>query len=117
MKNKLVEYRLYKDDQPDAVHRSGNSRKYKKAASMGKLSIEIINELYRPIDAANRFINLALENIEENSQGRQFLLESKCGIRKMIVLLDKLNTYARDLERELREISESKVGKDQKKTV
>ncbi|MFH0764068.1 MAG: hypothetical protein V1927_03615 [Candidatus Omnitrophota bacterium] len=77
----------------------------KKLASMGEISKGIINELYNPIDAANRFINLALQSIDENSQGRQFLLESKEGMRKTSMLLNKLNEYARKMEQEIQNIA------------
>ena len=80
--------------------------RYRKLASMGEISKGIINELYSPIDASNRFINLALETLDESSQGRQFLLESKEGIRKMSHLLKKLNECAKRIEKEIREISE-----------
>ena len=73
---------------------------------MGEISKGIINELYSPIDAVNRFINLALHSIEENSQSRQFLLESKQGILKTSQLLKKLNSYARKIEKEIRDITE-----------
>ena len=77
-------------------------RKYRKLASMGKITKGIINDLYSPIDATNRFINLALLSIGENPQGRQFLLESKEGIRKTSLLLKKLNNYAKKIEAEIR---------------
>jgi len=83
---------------------SGNGLKngqYKRLATMGKISSNLINELYNPIDATNRFINLALQSIEEDSQGRQFLLESKTGIRKMSALLERLNKYAKKIEKEI----------------
>lgn len=76
-------------------------REYKRLISMGRSSIDIINELYNPIDAINRFINLALQHIEEDSQSRQFLLESKSGVRKMSGLLNRLNNYARKMEKEM----------------
>ena len=72
-----------------------------KLASMGKLSADTINKLYKPIDAVNRFLNLALQSIEEDSQGRQFLLESKLGIRKMSALIKRLNNYAKQIEKEI----------------
>ncbi|MFH1594736.1 MAG: hypothetical protein ABID09_08595 [Candidatus Omnitrophota bacterium] len=80
---------------------------YKRLASMGKVSVDIINKLYDPIDAINRFINLALQSVEEDSQSRQFLLESKSGIRKMSSLLNELNIYAGKLEKEMRVILEA----------
>lgn len=72
---------------------------------MGKKYNGIISEITNPIDATNRFINLALHSIGDNSQGRQFLLESKQGIRKTAALLKKLNDYSRKIEKEIREIA------------
>ena len=72
---------------------------------MGKTSAGIINELYNPIDAINRFINLALQSLAEDSQSRQFLIESKKGIRKTSVLLKRLNNYVKRIEKESHKIS------------
>ena len=72
---------------------------------MGKISVGIINELYTPIDATNRFINLALQNTGEHSQARQFLLESKAGVRKTVGLLKRLNDYAKRIEKEFGEFT------------
>ena len=74
---------------------------------MGKKYNGIINEICNPIDATNRFINLALHSIGDNSQGRQFLLESKQGIRKTAVLLKKLNDYSKRIEGEIREMADT----------
>lgn len=79
--------------------------RYGKLVLIGKASKDIIDELSSPIDAANRFINLALNDISEGSQSRQFLLESKQGIRKTAVLLKALDSYVRRMEKEIREIS------------
>lgn len=84
---------------------NNRSERYKKLASMGKVSVGIIDEICGPIDAVNRFINLTLQTTEENSQGREFLLESKKGIRKTLVLLKRLNNYAKRIEKEISEIS------------
>lgn len=72
---------------------------------MCKASTGLIDKLYNPLDAINRFINLALQSVEENSQSRQFLLESKQGVRKTSCLLKRLNNYTRKIEKEIREIS------------
>lgn len=84
---------------------NNNSRTYTKLAVMGKRYKRIINELSSPIDATNRFINLALQSIGEHSQGRQFLLESKQGLRKTVTILNKLNEYTKRIEKEIRDIS------------
>lgn len=80
-------------------------KKYEKLASMGKMSRNIINSLYSPIDAMNRFLNLALQNIEEESQSRQFLLETKLGLKRMSALIGKLDVCADKLEKEVNEVS------------
>jgi hypothetical protein len=80
-------------------------KKYKKLASMGKISRNIINSLYSPVDAMNRFLNLALHNTEEESQSRQFLLETKLGLKRMSALIGKLDVYADKLEKEFNEVS------------
>jgi hypothetical protein len=79
---------------------------------MGKISTGIINDIYSPIDSVNRFINLALQTIGEDSRSREFLIESKNGIRKTSQLLKKLNIYAKRIEKEFEEIYE----RDGKKT-
>lgn len=79
--------------------------RYRKLASLGKISVGIMNEICGPIDSVNRFINLTLQTIDENSQGREFLLESKEAIRKTSVLLKRLSNYAKKIEKEIREIS------------
>ncbi len=56
--------------------------------------------------------NLALEHVGEESQSRQFLLESKMGMRRMETLLKRLNSYIRKMEREFDEIRKKyKQGK------
>lgn len=84
---------------------NNNSGRYKKLARLGTISAYTINEISSPIDAANRFINLTLQTVEENSQSREFLLQSKQGIRRTLLLLKKLNNYAKRIEREIREMS------------
>ena len=67
----------------------------------------MINQLYNPIDAINRFINLALQNIDDDSQSRQFLIESKQGIRETSFLLRRLNKYTKRIEKEASKISQN----------
>lgn len=79
---------------------------YRRLVSIGEVTKEIISDLSSPIDSVNRFINLALHTTSDGSQSRQFLLESKEGIRKTSVLLTRLNKYAKKIEQEILEISE-----------
>lgn len=98
------------------INNTGNTKdkegQYKRLVSMCRASVGIIDELFNPIDAANRFINLALQNIEEDSQSREFLLESKQGIRRTSSLLKRLDNTARRIERELRDISSQGQGQE-----
>ena len=93
--------------------KSSNTKKkapnrYKRLASMGRVSAGIITELDNPIDSINRFINLALQTIGEDSQSRQFLLDSKLGIRKTSHLIKRLNDYAKKIEKEFQKLTENK---------
>ena len=79
--------------------------RFKKLSAMGKRYKDIIGSMSNPIDSTNRFINLALNTVGDNSQGRQFLLESKQGVRKTAVLLKKLNDYSQKIEKEILEMA------------
>lgn len=85
-----------------AVNGKTETPRRKKIAVMCRECISVIDELFAPLDAANRFINLALQNTQEDSQIRQFLLESKEGIKISSVLLKKLDDNTRRIEREIR---------------
>ena len=87
------------------MNRAKNYRKYKKLSLMGERYRGIISEISNPIDSTNRFINLALNEVGDSSQGRQFLLESKQGIKKTAMLLKKLNDYTQMMEKEILEIA------------
>ena len=85
---------------------NANSKTYpKNLAAMCKTATGIIDQLYNPIDAINRFINLALQHIDDDSQSPQFLIESKQGIRKTSHLLKKLNVHTKRIEKEISKIS------------
>ena len=79
--------------------------RYKKFESSRRASMDIINKLFTPIDTTNRFINLALHHMDEGSQSRRFLLESKSGVRTMTTLLKELDAYAKKMEAEISEIT------------
>lgn len=74
--------------------------------AMCKMAAQIINQLFSPLDAVNRFINLALQGLEEGSQSRQFLVESKQGIKRTSLLLKRLNNYTKRIEREIQRLSQ-----------
>ncbi len=92
-------------DKPLSVSAKKYNR-FKRLASMGRTYAAILTEISTPIDAANRFINLTLQSIDEKSQHREFLLESKKGLRKTAGLLERLTLYAGKIEREIRKLEE-----------
>jgi len=89
----------------DALN-GNNHRRYKKLSLIGERCKDIISEISNPIDSTNRFINLALNVVGDSAQSRQFLLESKQGIKKAVELLKKLTDYSEKIEKELKEMVE-----------
>jgi hypothetical protein len=77
-----------------------------KLAQECKALLTLVNEIFNPIDSANRFMNLCLQNSEENSQTREFLLESKEALRSASLVLGKLNQQTQKMEKGLQEIIE-----------
>lgn len=92
---------------PVRVKKSNGQSRYKKLSLMRRKYKGIINKISNPVDSTNRFINLALNSVGDNSQGRQFLLESKQGIKKTAALLKKLNDYSLKIEKEIVEMSKT----------
>ncbi len=90
-----------------ALSKSTNHPRFKKLSMMGKRYKDIISEISNPVDSTNRFINLALDTVGDNSQGRQFLLESKQGIKKTAALLKRLSDYSLKIEKEVLEMAKT----------
>ena len=109
----MVKYSKPRNGNSDTKGSSRSSDKeksrYKDLLDIGRASSDIIHKLYTPVDATNRFLNLALDNVNDSAQSRQFLLESKTGVRQMAELLNELNSYAKKIEAVLDEISEGEV--------
>ncbi len=103
----MIEYKSTQSEAHQETKSEEGNGRYKKLASMGEVSRRIINRFYNPLDAMNRFLNLALANVEEDSQSRQFLLESKVGLKRMSVLLKRLDNYADKIEKEFNEVSKN----------
>jgi signal transduction histidine kinase len=53
-------------------------------ASVGKLVSHLAHELTNPIDAIRRFVNLALDQVAQDSLAREYLVKAKRGIRRSI---------------------------------
>ena len=90
---------------PIGVKKNNNQQRFKKLSLLRSKYKGIINEISSPVDSTNRFINLALDTVGDNSQGRQFLLESKQGIKKTAALLKRLNDYSLKIEKEIVEMA------------
>jgi len=88
-----------------STNKKNRTGKGKKLFTIGETAKSVLGELNNPVDATNRFINLALNSVGEDSQSRQFLLESKQGMRRISALLKRLNSYADKMEREITKIS------------
>ena len=84
---------------------TGEGDKFARLTSTGKVSKGIILDLVNPIASANRFLTLALESADENSQSRQFMLESKTALRQVAQLVSQLDEYAQQIEKEFSGIS------------
>ena len=87
-----------------SIGKTERIKRYRRLGSMGKASINLITDIYNPLDSINRFINLALDTMGDGSTSRQFLLDSKEGIRETSKLLRKLDDYSRKMAKEFKEI-------------
>lgn len=56
-------------------------------ASLGRLASHLAHELNNPLDSIRRFVNLALDHINQDSPAREFLLKGKQGIRRSIQVI------------------------------
>ena len=65
-------------------------------ASIGKLAVHLAHELNNPLDAIRRFVNLALDQVLEDSLAREYLLKAKKGIRQSIQVIRGLLCFSRE---------------------
>lgn len=63
--------------------------------SVGKLASNLAHELNNPLDAIRRFVNLALDQVMEDSLAREYLLKAKSGIRRTIQVIRGLLSFSR----------------------
>ena len=54
-----------------------------KYASMGKLAAGVVHEINNPLDGVTRYTNILLEQLQDNSIAREYLLEVKKGLSRI----------------------------------
>ena len=104
----MINYTLVDSNKPSDTISAGAVApkafyRHRKLISMGRISKSLISSLCDPVDAANRFINLTLQELTDNSQEKEFLLESKKGIKKASELIKELSYYVNEIEKGLHE--------------
>jgi len=66
-----------------------------KYASVGKLAAGIVHEINNPLDGIIRYSNILLGQLEENSAGREYLLEMKTGLNRIANITKSLLEFSR----------------------
>ncbi len=69
---------------------NGEEDRLNKFASLGKLAAGIAHELNNPLDGTIRYINLSLGCLAEEGIVREYLLESKKGLNRMVKIIRSL---------------------------
>ena len=68
-----------------------------KYASVGKLAAGIVHEVNNPLDGIIRYTNMLLEQAEDNSVGRDYLLEIKKGLSRIANITKSLLEFSRQV--------------------
>ena len=71
-------------------------RQQEPMVSIGKVASHVAHELNNPLDAIRRFVNLALDQVLEDSLAREYLLKAKKGIRQSIRVIRGLLYFSRE---------------------
>jgi len=73
--------------------------------SIGKLASNLAHELNNPLDSIRRYVNLALDQVMEDSLAREYILKSKEGVRRAIQVIRGLLQFSRQSAKmELKEV-------------
>jgi len=64
--------------------------------SIGKLAANLAHELNNPLDSIRRYVNLALDQVMEDSLSRQYMLKAKEGIYRAVKVIRGLLQYSRE---------------------
>jgi len=65
-------------------------------AVIGKVASHLSHELNNPLDAVRRYLNLAMNQVEEEAPVRDYLLKAKQGIRRSIRVIRELLAFTRE---------------------
>lgn len=83
---------IYKSQLHDKIDEEKN--KLKKFASIGKLVAGMAHELNNPLDGVIRYINLSLGQQSEDGIVREYLLNAKTGLSRMVNIIRSLLDFA-----------------------
>ncbi|MFH1771997.1 MAG: ATP-binding protein [Candidatus Omnitrophota bacterium] len=79
-------------NQVDAMHRTiEHSRNF---SSLGKLAGGFVHELNNPLDGIIRYVNLAFDHSAEDSVVRQYLMEAKQGLNRIVNIVRALLDFS-----------------------
>jgi len=85
------------DDVTEKVNMEQQLRTNEKLVAIGKLSAGIAHELNNPLDGTRRFINLALDALDQKDEKlpREFIMNAKKGLNRMINIVRSLLEFSR----------------------
>lgn len=83
----------------------------RRLASLGKLASRVAHELNNPLDGVLRYLNLAIRLIPEGAgpKLRDYLNESRTGLKRMVEIIADLLAFSRTSEAGLQDISVNAV--------
>ncbi len=81
-------------------------------ASLGKLAGGIAHELNNPLDGSLRYINLALAKLDEEDPVREYLLEAKHGLDRMVNIVRNLLACSRNALPKMKKIDVHEAIRD-----
>lgn len=68
-----------------------------KYASVGKLAANVVHEINNPLDGVIRYTNMILEKVEEGSVTKEYLLEIKKGLNRILNTTNSLLKFSHQL--------------------
>lgn len=74
-------------------------REQEPLVAVGKLASSLAHELNNPLDSIRRYVNLALDQVMEDSLSREYLLKAKSGIRRAVQVIRGLLQFSRECSR------------------